>query len=435
MVEVSVDRYASEIEQLYKYTDILDPTAFYVAGATKQNLKFDLSLEIILRFLSDVVKSFKNGDISAEQRAEIECSMYKGIIGEAKAKFNKFKSDLPPLVKNRSSQFDFIESKLKLKNSFSEVQVIDGVIFLRNPATGELVSSAEADRLDKLNSELISNLQNADLVESQRLIDEDERVARELQAQYNMEQERPVVEEDVLCKICLEAIPADEYLPLESCGDLFHPICINTYLKTQTDNRQFPLLCPLPECKVEISMIDISERLTPEDFAKFEEYSFNHFVQRNLDDMTCCPTPNCRYVFSNFGDVVQFLCPVCSQEYCLSCKCVYHHGKSCEEFIRDRRDEPLDKAFFDFALGSKFKMCSRCKFWVEKSEGCDHMTCKCGNEFCYACGGPYGNCHCSDEPRHRPPRHVRPMRPARPVRLVRPMGLLARHEINSAKRS
>ena len=35
------------------------------------------------------------------------------------------------------------------------------------------------------------------------------------------------------------------------------------------------------------------------------------------------------------------------------------------------------------------RRCNRCKFIVEKSQGCDHMTCRCGYEFCYICGGKY----------------------------------------------
>jgi hypothetical protein len=31
---------------------------------------------------------------------------------------------------------------------------------------------------------------------------------------------------------------------------------------------------------------------------------------------------------------------------------------------------------------------------VEKSEGCHHMKCRCGMEFCYACGGIYKECEC-----------------------------------------
>ena len=56
-----------------------------------------------------------------------------------------------------------------------------------------------------------------------------------------------------------------------------------------------------------------------------------------------------------------------------------------------------DKKFFEFAKGAKFKQCPKCKFWVEKSEGCDHMTCKCTFQFCYKCGGVYMKCECMEE--------------------------------------
>lgn len=36
------------------------------------------------------------------------------------------------------------------------------------------------------------------------------------------------------------------------------------------------------------------------------------------------------------------------------------------------------------------KQCPSCKFWVEKNKGCDHMTCRCGYEFCFRCGAKYG---------------------------------------------
>ena len=36
----------------------------------------------------------------------------------------------------------------------------------------------------------------------------------------------------------------------------------------------------------------------------------------------------------------------------------------------------------------KWCRCSRCLVIVERTAGCDHITCKCGHEFCYQCGVP-----------------------------------------------
>jgi hypothetical protein len=393
MSHLTVDRFTADIQQLKLNFPELDSVAYYVAGAAKQNLQFDLNVEIILRFLGEVIQAVHSDEITADQRTDIEFSIYRGVIGEARQKLTAYKSAgrPPPLFKQKSSQLDFLESKI-LRSSFSEVEEIDGVRFMKNPETGELVSEAEAERIEKANHDLIRKLNEADFAESRRLVDDDERLARALQEQFNQE-EKPV-EADVTCKICLEAIPEAEFLPLENCGDLFHKLCIAQCLNTLINDRQFPLVCPLPECRMEINMIDISERLEPADFARFEEFAFNHFVQRNMEDMTCCPTPDCSYVFSKQGQITMFVCPVCKHEYCLQCKCSYHGGKSCEDYQRDKLYDPSDQAFIEFAKGAKYKTCARCKFWVEKSEGCDHMTCRCGYEFCYVCGGVYMQCAC-----------------------------------------
>ena len=56
--------------------------------------------------------------------------------------------------------------------------------------------------------------------------------------------------------------------------------------------------------------------------------------------------------------------------------------------------EDDDKKFMMLVKGAKLKQCPNCKFWVEKNEGCDHMTCRCKYEFCYVCGGKYNRCKC-----------------------------------------
>jgi len=45
-----------------------------------------------------------------------------------------------------------------------------------------------------------------------------------------------------------------------------------------------------------------------------------------------------------------------------------------------------------------WKPCPSCKEMIEKEDGCDHMQCECGHEFCYQCwrsytGGMPCNCH------------------------------------------
>ena len=50
---------------------------------------------------------------------------------------------------------------------------------------------------------------------------------------------------------------------------------------------------------------------------------------------------------------------------------------SCKEYQLTNTHSTADDAFMKFVTGKKFKQCPKCKFWVEKNQGCDHMTCKC----------------------------------------------------------
>ena len=40
------------------------------------------------------------------------------------------------------------------------------------------------------------------------------------------------------------------------------------------------------------------------------------------------------------------------------------------------------------------KKCLRCRFWIQKNQGCNHITCICKNEFCYICGKKWKTCDC-----------------------------------------
>ncbi|KAK4449336.1 hypothetical protein QBC34DRAFT_405667 [Podospora aff. communis PSN243] len=44
-----------------------------------------------------------------------------------------------------------------------------------------------------------------------------------------------------------------------------------------------------------------------------------------------------------------------------------------------------------------WRRCSKCAVLVEHREACQHMTCRCGNEFCYVCGAQWRTCACTSE--------------------------------------
>ncbi|KAI9700009.1 MAG: hypothetical protein M1836_002543 [Candelina mexicana] len=57
---------------------------------------------------------------------------------------------------------------------------------------------------------------------------------------------------------------------------------------------------------------------------------------------------------------------------------------------RDKEKETLLQA----ARAAKYQICYRCREMRELSSGCNHITCPCGAEFCYVCGGVWKHCDC-----------------------------------------
>ena len=80
---------------------------------------------------------------------------------------------------------------------------------------------------------------------------------------------------------------------------------------------------------------------------------------------------------------------------------------TCAEYRINNSFDKNDEKFIDFVKGAKFKQCPKCNYWVERNDGCSTMRCKCGQEFCYTCGGtgcPHGSCSNSGRANNDKPR-------------------------------
>lgn len=64
---------------------------------------------------------------------------------------------------------------------------------------------------------------------------------------------------------------------------------------------------------------------------------------------------------------------------------------SCEVNAATLEAKGEDKGFLRYVQRKKMKKCPKCRMWVEKSEGCNAMTCRCGTTFCWRCGVDVNN--------------------------------------------
>jgi len=94
-------------------------------------------------------------------------------------------------------------------------------------------------------------------------------------------------------------------------------------------------------------------------------------------------------------------CPECLTVTCKICL----KGKEAHEQWEFRRrvcpaEDQDESALYDLGLRQKWRQCPTCLTMVEKTDGCNHMDCICGIDFCYICGKLYdedGACECDAE--------------------------------------
>jgi len=74
----------------------------------------------------------------------------------------------------------------------------------------------------------------------------------------------------------------------------------------------------------------------------------------------------------------QATCPKCAFVTCRLCKKA-DHADICNE-------DETGRQLISLAESKKWQACPHCKIIVDKIDGCLHMSCRCGTEFCYNCG-------------------------------------------------
>jgi hypothetical protein len=81
------------------------------------------------------------------------------------------------------------------------------------------------------------------------------------------------------------------------------------------------------------------------------------------------------------------VCPRCKTKVCPSCNGKMHKSTECP-------NDPEIAKLVEQAKEKGWQRCYSCNAFVEKKEGCNHMTCRCLAEFCIVCGSKWKTCDC-----------------------------------------
>ncbi|KAL3651203.1 hypothetical protein CASFOL_004205 [Castilleja foliolosa] len=191
---------------------------------------------------------------------------------------------------------------------------------------------------------------------------------------------------DAPCPICLCELE-DPYM-LEGCCHKFCRLCLVEQCESAMKNPDsFPLRCTREGCGSLILLADLRSLLTGEKFDELFRASLAAYVAASNGTYRFCPSPDCPSVYRVADSDVPgapFTCGVCFVETCTKCHLEYHPYLSCERY-REFKDDP-DSSLKEWCLGKEHvKMCPSCGFTIEKLDGCNHISCRCGAHVCWVC--------------------------------------------------
>ena len=192
------------------------------------------------------------------------------------------------------------------------------------------------------------------------------------------------IEKDI-CPICTDEISHAEQL---GCGHSYCSGCLQHYLESAPHTKSFPLACIGDEgaCKVPISIPEIRRFLQPQVFQALVEVAFRSYLDQHAQELKFCTTPDCQQIYRHNPNTRKILqCPSCFSTICSGCDEEAHEGMTCQERRLHKDPAEQDRLFNEWA-NEHAKPCPECRRRIEKSEGCNHMTCPCGTHFCWQCG-------------------------------------------------
>ncbi|XP_076016314.1 E3 ubiquitin-protein ligase RNF217 [Genypterus blacodes] len=195
------------------------------------------------------------------------------------------------------------------------------------------------------------------------------------------------------CRVCLEENPIAS---LPCCRKAVCDECLKLYVSSQVRVGKALISCPILECSGSLEEGAILAHLASEDVAKYR-----YFLELSQLDASTKPCPQCSYFTSLKKQPVasgnasrseqkyKIQCVSCQFVWCFKCHAPWHSGIRCREYRKG------DKLLRSWASGVEHgqrnaQKCPRCKIHIQRTEGCDHMTCtQCNTNFCYRCGERY----------------------------------------------
>ncbi|XXG94954.1 hypothetical protein Hte_001213 [Hypoxylon texense] len=227
-----------------------------------------------------------------------------------------------------------------------------------------------------------SSMESSTYAAKKRFISE---VLKKTASHTNSSPNSSVHEVEVECVSCL-----DDFSPKEMVKAPCHSYCKDCFLRLITtaceNEQQWPPKCCLNNIPTKTIIPNIYDDLKKVYRDRAEEWNLP------VSDRIYCSHASCSVWVkpSHINRARNVARCSAGHRTCTICRGPQHEGDNCPEDRDMMRTDEL-------AEEEGWKRCYGCHAYVEHREACQHMTCRCGAEFCYVCGARWRTCDCSME--------------------------------------
>ncbi|KAG2440131.1 hypothetical protein HXX76_004244 [Chlamydomonas incerta] len=218
---------------------------------------------------------------------------------------------------------------------------------------------------------------------------------------------------------CAGADGASSSSGVAGCGHFFCRGCLTAFVRGVVGDRKFPVPCPMGGggagaaggCKQQLSRDAARHALRghAKDLQAFDMLEAESGIEENL--RIYCPHKSCSVLLirpeeQDIPADHPMSCPACSRAFCVRCRIPgWHKGYTCTQFqaLPAHMRSAEDAAMLVLSAQHRWRQCPQCQLMVERSEGCNHMKCRCACDFCYACGKKYKSDKPTDDNVHGTP--------------------------------
>ncbi|CAG8958062.1 hypothetical protein HYFRA_00000406 [Hymenoscyphus fraxineus] len=206
----------------------------------------------------------------------------------------------------------------------------------------------------------------------------------------------PTSEEELECGICYVNYPISDFAPekiTSTCAHDHHNraclLCVKQSIaSTLSQGALHRLNCVW--CPEIFSKEEVKKYGSEESYARYE-----YLLLLANPSITMCLNPHC-----SSGQVhtdtenPRMVCKECTFAICALHKIPWHENQTCAEFERSSTAiQRLEEAEATAKLlaSDESKICPSCGEGITKIDGCDHLSCRCGQDWCFLCLADWGN--------------------------------------------